>query len=170
MVDTKLLEEARKPHGDTKVILSLEQKGFCVSRLKKEKATAEKEGKDVKEFKDLIKSSTVSWVDYIVEDLKRDAPEVARGLDFSEQLVNSLLTRLSESGYEDLDNEMGILVPVIFAKGFYICSESICYESLTFGDFFKHFCGEGFRSLNWLSKCTCPNGIRGYTQNSADSK
>ncbi|MBN1169614.1 magnesium transporter CorA [Candidatus Micrarchaeota archaeon] len=117
-MDDKLLEEARKPHGDAKVILSLEQKGFCVSRLRRGTSTKEKEAKDVAEFEDLIKSAAVSWVDYVVEDLKRDAPEVAKSIGFSEQLVNSLLSRLSESGYEDLDSEMGLLVPVISAQGF----------------------------------------------------
>ncbi len=116
-MDTKLVENIRRTHGDGKVILSLEQKGFCVS-LHKKGDTIEKEAKDMQDFKDQIKSSSVSWVDYIVEDLKRDAPIVSQSLGFSDQLVSTLLTRTSESGYEDLDEEMGLLVPVIFAKGF----------------------------------------------------
>ena len=117
MVDKKLIEKVRETHGEGKLILSLEQKGFCVSLLKKG-MTIETEAKDVVDFKDNVKSSYVSWIDYLVEDLKRDAPAIATSIGFSDQLVSSLLTRASESGYEDLDKEMGILVPVIFSKGF----------------------------------------------------
>ncbi|MFH1685476.1 MAG: CorA family divalent cation transporter [Candidatus Micrarchaeota archaeon] len=116
-LDTDIVETVRKEHGEEKVILSLEQKGFCVSLLKNGE-TSEKEVRNVQEFADLIKSSSVSWVDYIVEDIARDAPKVSTSLGFSEQLINTLITRTSESGYEDLDSEMGLLVPVIFAKGF----------------------------------------------------
>jgi magnesium transporter len=116
-LDNDLLEKERKKHGEEKVILSLEQKGFCVA-LQKDGNTSEMEVQNIKEFNHLVKKSSVSWIDYIVEDLRRDAGGVATSLGFSEQLVTSLLTRASESGYEDLDTEMGILVPVIFANGF----------------------------------------------------
>jgi len=116
-INKKIVDIARKKLGDEKVILSLEQKGFCVSFLKSRK-TKEIESKDPKEFRKLIKSASVSWADYIVEDLKRDAKKVSTPLGFSEQLVSSLLSGASQSGYEDYDVEMGILVPVIYAKGF----------------------------------------------------
>jgi magnesium transporter len=116
-LDKELVEKERKKHGEEKVILSLEQKGFCVA-LQKDGNTSEMEVQNIKEFRQLIRKSSVSWVDYIVEDLKRDAPGVATSLGFSESLVGALLTRISESGYEDADTEMGLLVPVIFANGF----------------------------------------------------
>ncbi|MEW6749250.1 MAG: CorA family divalent cation transporter [Candidatus Micrarchaeota archaeon] len=111
-----LLEKARKEAG-SKLVLSLEQKGFCVS-LQNDGTTTEMEVQDVKELLSLIGSSSISWVDYIVEDLKRDAPDVAKSMAFNAQMVDSLLKGTSESGYEDFDTEMGILVPVIFAQGF----------------------------------------------------
>ncbi|MBU0531950.1 CorA family divalent cation transporter [Candidatus Micrarchaeota archaeon] len=123
-IDQKILEKARRYDKDGKVILSLEQKGFCVALLKNGK-TAEKESNDPKEFHKLIKSSSVSWVDYIVEDLKRDAIATATSMGFSETLVSTLLKGASESGYEDLDVEMGLLVPVIYAKGFDVTIEHI---------------------------------------------
>ncbi|MBD3209946.1 magnesium transporter CorA [Candidatus Micrarchaeota archaeon] len=116
-VNKELVEKARSTYGDGKVILSLEQKGFCVALLKNGK-TAEKEARVAKEFSKLIRKSSVSWVDYIVEDLQKDALGVASSLGFSDQLVSTLLKGASESGYEDLDKEFGLLVPVIFAKGF----------------------------------------------------
>ncbi len=116
-LNKELVEKAREKHGEEKVILSLEQKGFCVALLKNGQ-TKDLEVQKAKEFQELVKKSSVSWIDYIVEDLKRDAPAVATSLGFSEQLVNTLITRASESGYEDLDAEMGLLLPIIFAKGF----------------------------------------------------
>jgi magnesium transporter len=116
-LNKKLVEKARRNHGYEKVILSLEQKGFCVALLR-DGTTSEKEVKDVKELLRLIKTSSVSWVDYIVEDLNRNAPGVATSLGFSTQLVDTLLKGASESGYEDLDTEMGLMVPVISSKGF----------------------------------------------------
>ena len=115
-LNKKLVDKARKQAGN-KVVLSLEQKGFCVALLR-DGTTTELEVQDAKELLDLIKSSSISWVDYIVEDLKRDAPAVASSIGFSSQLVDSLTKGTSESGYEDFDTEMGILVPVIFAHGF----------------------------------------------------
>ncbi len=113
-VDKSLLEKARKrtANSEEKVILSLEEKGFCVALLK-DGLTVEKEGRSMDEFRDLIKLSSVSWVDYIIDDLKVDGPKVAASLGFSEQLVSSLVKTLDRSGYEDLDTEMGLLVPVI---------------------------------------------------------
>ncbi len=115
-LDKKLVEKARRRQGN-KVILSLEQKGFCVALLK-DSTTAEKEVQNVEELLEMIKTSSVSWVDYIVEDLARDAPKVATSIGFSTQLVDTLLKGASESGYEDLDTEMGLLVPVIYSKEF----------------------------------------------------
>lgn len=117
VINKKIVDNARKKIGDEKVILSLEQKGFCVALLKN-RTTKEIEASNPKDFHKLIKSASVSWVDYIVEDLKRDAKSVSTPLGFSEQLVNTLLSGASQSGYEDFDVEMGILVPVIYAKGF----------------------------------------------------
>lgn len=115
-LDKNLVEEARRASGN-KVILSLEQKGFCVSLLKDD-TTTEKEVRDVDELLGLIESSSVSWVDYIVEDLGKDAPKVATSIGFSSQLVDTLISGQSESGYQDFDTEMGVLVPVIYSKEF----------------------------------------------------
>jgi len=114
-LDKELVHKIRKKHGE-KVILSLEDRGFCVALLK-DGTTTEKEGSDVNAFINIIDSSSVSWLDFVVEDLNKDAPNVAAKLGFSEQLVGTLL-KAKRSGYEDLDKEMGLLIPAIIAKGF----------------------------------------------------
>ncbi|MDD5171909.1 MAG: CorA family divalent cation transporter [Candidatus ainarchaeum sp.] len=111
-----LVHKMRKTHGDEKIILSLEEKGFCVSLLKEGK-TVELEARDVTDFADMITAGTVSWADYIVDDLKNDAPRVAGALGFSETLINSLV-RGTRGSYEDMDTEMGIYIPAIIVNGF----------------------------------------------------
>ncbi len=111
-----LVHKIRRKHGDEKVILSLEEKGFCVSLLK-DGTTSEKEAREVQEFLETINSSTVTWVDYIVDDLQKDAVPVAQSLGFSGN-VTSVLLKSGRAGYEDLDTEMGLLLPDIIVNGF----------------------------------------------------
>ncbi len=117
-LDKNLVQSLRKKHGGDKIILSLEQKGFCVSMLK-DSSTRESEGRDVTEFKPQIESSTVSWVDYIVDDLRRDAPAAASALGFGDSLISTLL-KSPRSAYEDQDTEMGMLIPAIIVDGFQV--------------------------------------------------
>jgi len=115
-IDEKLLHKVRKKHGDDRIILSLEDRGFCVSLLK-DGTTTETGGRTVKDFMEKVNSSSVSWVDYIVEDLAEEAPKAAASLGFSDQLVNTLI-KAGRRGYEDLDNEMGMIIPAIIVDGF----------------------------------------------------
>jgi len=111
-----LLHKMRKTHGDEKIILSLEEKGFCVSLLKDGK-TVELEARDISDFTDMINAGAVSWADYIVDDLRKDAPRIASAMGFSDTLVTTLI-KSTRGSYEDFDNEMGILIPAILVDGF----------------------------------------------------
>lgn len=113
---TELVQKIRKKHGNDKIILSLEEKGFCVA-LGKDGSTTEKEARDVKDFLETVNASSVTWVDYIVDDLHRDGQKVAEELGFSGNVSGALL-RAGRSGYEDLDTEMGLLIPAIIVEGF----------------------------------------------------
>ena len=68
-------------------------------------------------FIPVLATSTVAWVDYSADNFQKEAPEVAALLGFSQNLINSLL-KGSISAYEDLDREMGILIPAVFVKEF----------------------------------------------------
>ncbi len=105
-----------KSAAKDQVILALEEKGFCVA-LFNDGATAKKEARDIKEFSSLIKKSSVCWVDYVVDDFKNDAIGIANNLGFNSALVNALLKH-SRSGYEDSNDEMGMLMPAIIVEGF----------------------------------------------------
>jgi magnesium transporter len=88
---------------------------FCATLMKKGTQSARSE--DLQEFSPLIEKASVAWVDYIAEDVKTDAISAATGLGFSETLVASLLQN-ARTGYEDYENEMGLLLPAIHVKGF----------------------------------------------------
>jgi magnesium transporter len=115
-LDKNLLEKAREKLGPAKVILSLESKAFCVS-LQKDGTTQEQEGRRPEDFIEAIKGTAVSWVDYIVDDLNLEAPQAAASFGFSDTLISTLL-KSTRSGYEDMDTEMGMLIPAILVDGF----------------------------------------------------
>ncbi len=111
-----LVHKIRRKHGDEKVILSLEEKGFCVAQFR-DGTAEEMESRDVADFVPKINASSVAWVDYIVEDLRNGGAPIAKSLGFSDTLVNTLL-KAERAGYEDLDTEMGMLIPAIIVEGF----------------------------------------------------
>ncbi|MBI2079633.1 magnesium transporter CorA [Candidatus Micrarchaeota archaeon] len=102
-------------NGD-KVILALEQKGFGVGLLKDGK-TLKREVMEIEEFIEIVEQSNVTWIDYVVDDLKKETVKVATTLGFSEVLLTKLLKN-ERSGYEDFDSEMGMLIPAILVQGF----------------------------------------------------
>lgn len=93
---------------------------FCA--IWKNGKTEHLRSESLKDFAPMIKRSTVAWVDYIVEDFEKEAVTTAVSLGFSEKLVKSLLENV-RSGYEDFDNEMGLLLPAIHVKGFEVILE-----------------------------------------------
>lgn len=99
-----------------KVILALEEKGFCVGLLN-DGSTIKKEARSINEFSETIKKSAVCWVDYIIDDLRKDAVKTATSMGFNEALVVNLLKN-KRSGYEDLDSEIGLLMPAIIVEKF----------------------------------------------------
>jgi magnesium transporter len=83
----------------------------------KDGSTTEMESRDVKDFIARVGSCSVAWVDYIVDDLRKEGPAIASALGFSETLISTLL-KSERAGYEDVDNEMGMLTPAILVNGF----------------------------------------------------
>jgi len=82
-----------------------------------------KRSSDIEDFFPLVKQSSIAWIDIKVDDLEKEAVEIATKAGFSELLLKQLLTRLKErvhfqGGYEDFDTEMGVLFPAVIVKGF----------------------------------------------------
>jgi len=115
-LNKELVHKIRRKQGDERIILSLEEKAFCVTQ-QKDGTTMEREARNVADFMAQISASQVAWVDYIVEDLDRDACDAAKALGFSGN-VSSTLIKAQRAGYEDLDTELGLLLPAIIVHGF----------------------------------------------------
>ncbi len=73
-------------------------------------------GEDPSEFAAILKDSEISWVNFRVPDFGQSAEGVLRDLGFSPSL-HSTLTQQKDSGalsgYEDLDTELGLLLPAV---------------------------------------------------------
>ncbi len=68
-------------------------------------------------FLPIINKASVAWIDHCTEHFDKEAFEVATSLGFSPSLLNSLLNE-SMSGYEDFDDELGLLLPAVLVEGF----------------------------------------------------
>lgn len=105
-----------KTAANDRIILALEEKGFCVA-LFDDGTTAKKEARNIEEFSQLVEKAAVNWIDYIVDNLEKDAKNAAMSMGFSESIVTNLLKN-KRSGYEDFDAEVGMLIPAIIVEGF----------------------------------------------------
>lgn len=91
-------------------------RAFCASLLR-DGTTIKQVGRRPTDFVKLIAWSSVSWADFVVDDVAKEAEDIARSLEFSRSLVANLMNGRT-SGYEDYDDEMGILVPAVTVEGF----------------------------------------------------
>lgn len=112
----EIIQKIKTVATNDRIILALEEKGFCVA-LFNDGTTMKKEARNITDFSELVKKASVSWIDYIVERLDKDAKNAAVSMGFSEILVTNLLKN-KRSGYEDFDTEMGMIIPAIIVEGF----------------------------------------------------
>ncbi len=109
------MAETQRPPADTPQQGPYDARGFCATLRRGD--TQSMQCDDIEALTPLVKQPGLAWVDYTVEDVRRDAAPTAAKLGFSEPLVAKLLEN-ARSGYEDLDTEMGLLLPMIHVSGF----------------------------------------------------
>ena len=102
------------------VVVMENNHGFCAALS--ESGTESRYFRSLGESLPLTEKASIAWVDYAVDDFHSEAAEAAAGAGFSDLLVRQLLeTSLDRSpvqgGYEDLDSEMGLLLPAIHVQG-----------------------------------------------------
>lgn len=102
--------------------LDEQRRGFCAILSKK--GTQSLCSPNLEDFKLLIDNGSIAWVDYIVEDFQKEATDTASKLGFSHLLVERLLMNI-KGGYEDMETEIGLLLPAIQAKRFSITAEPL---------------------------------------------
>lgn len=70
------------------------------------------QGECTADFSSLLRSSSLSWINFTVSDLQKEGTEIALNLGFSDSLVPTLLTGYYSS-YEDRVTEMGLMIPAV---------------------------------------------------------
>jgi magnesium transporter len=63
-----------------------------------------------------LKSSSLAWVNFTVDDIVKEGTEIAVTLGFSDSMVTTLTTGYYAS-FEDRDTEVGIMVPAVRVMG-----------------------------------------------------
>ncbi len=89
----------------------IQKNAFYVS-LSKDGVTTKVESDNVTEIVKLLKEDALEWMDFTVENINEDSYFIASHLKFSLQLIASVLSS-QHSAYEDLDTELGIMVPAL---------------------------------------------------------
>lgn len=88
-----------------------EKKAFCVALLKDNK-TIKINGNLPNEFLGILKNASITWINFVADDITSDSEHIATSLGFSSDLINSLLTD-KHVNYEDKDVELGIVMPAV---------------------------------------------------------
>lgn len=93
------------------------QKNAIYVSLSKEGVTIKAESDNVSEIIGYVKEDALEWMDFTVENINEDSFFIATSLKFSLQLVASVLSD-RYSSYEDLDSELGLMVPAVRVERF----------------------------------------------------
>jgi magnesium transporter len=100
--------EDEKVHGQKNAFyISLSEKGVATKA----------ESDDVSEIVKLLKEDALEWMDFSVGNIHEDSFFIASSLKFSLQLTASVLAG-RYSAYEDLDTELGIMLPAVRVEKF----------------------------------------------------
>ncbi|MDH7518121.1 MAG: CorA family divalent cation transporter, partial [Candidatus Thermoplasmatota archaeon] len=86
-----------------------QKNAFYVS-LSKDGVTTKVESDNVSDIVKLLKEDALEWMDFTVENINEDSYFIASSLRFSLQLIATVLSNQC-SAYEDLETELGIMVP-----------------------------------------------------------
>jgi magnesium transporter len=73
-------------------------------------------GEAPSEFREIVQSCNIAWINFAVADLEKDGNDVAAKLGFSDTLVSSLLKGFY-SNYEDREVELGLMIPAVRIHG-----------------------------------------------------
>ncbi len=104
-----------KDRGHEDVCRAKTYRGICVALPHKGKPV-KIYGNNPAEFISTLQGSSLGWVNFTADDLEKDASELAVKFGFSGSLVPTLLKGYYAS-FEDLDTEMGIMVPAVKVSG-----------------------------------------------------
>ncbi len=85
-------------------------------------------GDEPAEFLDCIKEASIAWVNFTLKDLSPSAEKIISDFGFSPALYSALMHLVETgaiSGYEDLDTELGILLPSVRVSALTVASHPL---------------------------------------------
>lgn len=112
-----IIAEEKKEQNAAALSQSNGKRAFCVALPVSGGKPLKLTGDNPHEFIPFLKESSIAWLNFPVEDIKKDADIVAMSLGFSSSLVPTLLSSYL-SAYEDRDTEMGLMLPAVMVKKF----------------------------------------------------
>jgi magnesium transporter len=93
------------------------KRAFCVALPVTGGKPLKLTGDNPHDFIQFLGESSISWLNFPVKDIKKDADIIATSLGFSSTLVPTLLPSYL-SAYEDRDTELGVMLPAVSVKKF----------------------------------------------------
>jgi len=93
------------------------KRAFCVALPVTGGKPLKMTGDNPHDFIQFLSESSISWLNFPVKDIKKDADLIATSLGFSSTLVPTLLSSYL-SAYEDRDTELGVMLPAVAVKKF----------------------------------------------------
>ncbi len=107
-------EEKKEPAC---VVQSDVKRAFCVALPVTGGKPLKLTGDNPHDFIQFLGESSISWLNFPVKDIKKDADIISISLGFSSTLVPTLLSSYL-SAYEDRDTELGVMLPAVAVKKF----------------------------------------------------
>jgi magnesium transporter len=101
------------PKNDDKPVLQ-GHRAFCVAMLNSGNVVR-CEGDNPGEFIGIISDSKIAWVNFKLDDVEKEAPEVAGSLGFSTKMISDMISEYGRN-YEDYDTELGLKMPAVIVK------------------------------------------------------
>jgi len=110
MADETIITNAKEERVES-APEALQRPWFCVA-LSSSGSIIRKNTESMEEFREILDTAAISWVDFVARDFDKELPVVAGQLGFTHQLISDL-TGESRSTYRDYETEVGMKMPSI---------------------------------------------------------
>lgn len=93
------------------------QKKALYASYTKDGATKKIESDNISQIFKLLNQGELEWMDFSVENMEKESTDIATSLKFSQHLVTTLFAN-PYSAYEDMETELGLMIPAIRVSKF----------------------------------------------------
>lgn len=115
--EARIIQSLEEKKETASLVQPEAKRAFCVALPVTGGKPLKMTGDNPHDFIQFLKDSSISWLNFPVKDIKKDADIIATSLGFSSTLVPTLLSSYL-SAYEDRDIELGVMLPAVAVKKF----------------------------------------------------